>query len=78
MDVSQWWGIFVPAGTPDEIVDKLNDDINNVMNSEETKAFLAKDAAPRPRWNPRSSPSSVQDELARWAQIAADANIRAE
>ena len=36
-----WWGVFVPAGTPQAIVDKINADMNAVMGAPEAKEFLA-------------------------------------
>ncbi len=78
MDIGQWWGIFVPAGTPDEIVAKLNDDINTVLESDETKEFLAKDGAVPTPMEPAAFGDLVQSELQKWAGIAEDAGISAQ
>ncbi len=37
-----WWGVVVPAKTPDALVDRLNREINEVMNSEKSRDFMAK------------------------------------
>lgn len=78
VDVEQWWSILAPAGTPADIVDKLNADINAVLSTQETKDFLAKDAG-------RPTPMSVQEltdlintELDKWSEIAKKAGIKAE
>lgn len=42
IDVDQlgWWGVFVPAGTPDDVVNKLNAMFKEVLDSPETEKFL--------------------------------------
>jgi tripartite-type tricarboxylate transporter receptor subunit TctC len=40
MDIRSWWAALVPAGTPKPIVDQLNAWFSQVVESEETKAFL--------------------------------------
>jgi tripartite-type tricarboxylate transporter receptor subunit TctC len=78
IDVGQWWGIFVPAGTPDEIVAKLNDDINTVLQTEETKTFLAGEGAVPTPMEEGAFAAHVQEELQKWAAIAQEANIKAQ
>ena len=78
VDVEQWWGILAPAGTPMEIVEKINADINAVLSTQEVKDFLARDAG-------RPTPMSVQEftdlidsELVKWRDVAQKADIKAE
>jgi tripartite-type tricarboxylate transporter receptor subunit TctC len=40
MDQAGWWGVFVPAATPDAVVNKLNALFAQVLTTEETKKFL--------------------------------------
>src|SRR5271168_5299191 len=42
---SNWWGIVVPAGTPQPIVDKLHDTIAGLLDSADTKKFLDNEGA---------------------------------
>lgn len=78
VDVEQWWSILAPAGTPADIVEKLNADINAILSTQETKDFLAREAG-------RPTPMSVQEltdlintELDKWRGIAEKAGIVAE
>jgi len=44
-EASNWWGIFVPAGTPPSIVDRLNKECSAILTSAETqKLFLTQGA----------------------------------
>jgi tripartite-type tricarboxylate transporter receptor subunit TctC len=78
MNIGQWWGIFAPAGIPDDVVQKLNDDINTVLESDKTKEFLAKDGAVPVPMEPAEFNDFVQSELQKWADIAEKAGIRAQ
>jgi tripartite-type tricarboxylate transporter receptor subunit TctC len=48
-DITLWQGFFAPPGTPAEIVNRLNTEINKLLNEPETKAkLLAQGAEPTP------------------------------
>ncbi len=40
MDLTGWWAVLVPQGTPQPIVDQLNKWMVEVVGSPETKKFL--------------------------------------
>lgn len=42
MNVDQlgWWGVFVPAGTPDDVINKLNATFKEILDTPETEKFL--------------------------------------
>lgn len=44
-DLDALWGIWAPAGTPQDILDKLAKTINDITNTEETKQFLISQGA---------------------------------
>ena len=75
-EVIQWWAILAPAGTPDDIVEKLNAGINGVLNSDKFAEFLAGDGGtPRPM-----SASETRDFMManfdRWAEVAERAGMK--
>jgi tripartite-type tricarboxylate transporter receptor subunit TctC len=77
-EVLQWWGVLAPAGVPDDIVSKLNADINQVLESQEMKDFLAAEGgAPRPMSQPEFA-EFMQANFDRWKKVAEAANITAE
>ncbi len=41
-DISTWYGVFVPAGTPEGVVQELNTCLVNALNSDALKARLSK------------------------------------
>jgi tripartite-type tricarboxylate transporter receptor subunit TctC len=40
MSLDLWWGVLVPAATPDPIVNKINEWFKGIISSPETKKFL--------------------------------------
>ena len=44
-DSTSWNGIYVPAGTPKEIIDKLNREVRAILESPETRKFFAEQGA---------------------------------
>lgn len=41
-DVTNWYGLFAPAGTPREVVDRINAEVRKIMEAPEVKERLAK------------------------------------
>lgn len=39
-EVTVWWGLFAPSGTPDPILDKMNKEVRRIVVLPEFKAFL--------------------------------------
>jgi tripartite-type tricarboxylate transporter receptor subunit TctC len=77
-EVLQWWGILAPAGVPEDILTKLNADINEVLNSQEMTDFLASEGGtPRPMEQPEFA-AFMQSNFDRWKRVAEAANITAE
>lgn len=70
-----WWGVFAPAGTPMEIVEKINADINELMNTDASAEFLATQGAEPGRMSVQEFTDHVHSELAAWKGIAADLNL---
>ncbi|MFN8682358.1 Bug family tripartite tricarboxylate transporter substrate binding protein [Paracoccus sp. P2] len=69
-EVAAWWGILAPAGTPDDIVVKINADIARVMGSPEGAAFLAAAGAVPPQMDAQQFADHVNGELERWTALA--------
>ena len=73
-----WFGVFAPAGTPREIVDKLNQAINKTMTRPEMKEKLASQGADGLTSSPAELAAFVQRELTKFAAIIKAAGVRVE
>ena len=78
VDVSGWFGIFVPAGTPQPIVDRLSRELASIVRD----PALVKDLLGRGIAAVGSSPQElatrVKDERQMWGKVIQDAGIRAD
>jgi tripartite-type tricarboxylate transporter receptor subunit TctC len=77
-EASQWYGIAVPKGTPTEIVDKLNKEINAGLADPKMKARLAELGGTVLPGSPADFGKLVADETEKWGKVIRAANIKAE
>ena len=77
-DGSVWWGVLAPAGVPAPIAAKLNGEINAILAEPEMAKRLAAEAAEPVIKTPDEFGKLIINDLAKWARIAKEANIRAE
>ena len=78
-EVVGWIGLAAPAGTPAVILDKLNAQVRTFLDSVATQESLKGMAFVAVEDSSRSAfAKTIQSELARWAKLAKEANIRAE
>jgi tripartite-type tricarboxylate transporter receptor subunit TctC len=67
--------LFAPAGTPKEIVDKLNAAIQTIIADPEAKKRIAVTGFDAFSGPPESLASFVQSELVNWGKLIKDAGI---
>ena len=78
-DVEIWWGMFAPAGTPRPVVERLNAEINSIINTPEMRERFAQEGAePTTSVTPEQFSGYVRKELDKWRTIAQEKNITAE
>mgnify|MGYP001160520124 CR=1 FL=1 len=71
-----WYGILAPAGTPQDIVRKLNADINRILQAPEVRERLTALGTEPTGGTPEQFAETIKADTARWAKVVADANIR--
>lgn len=75
---NSWHGIFAPAGTPDEIVNRLNVEIVKIVKMPEVQARL-RSLGLTPTGTPASTLSAaVVSDHAYWGQLVRELNIKVE
>lgn len=77
-DVAIWVGVFAPAGTPQTIVDRLNQEINAIAASPEVLGVLEPDGALPEAISAAAFGARLADELKQWKAIATEHRIVAE
>jgi tripartite-type tricarboxylate transporter receptor subunit TctC len=66
-----WMGVVAPPGTADPIVRRLNGAINDVLNSAETKASLAKIGFKAKPGTPQEFAALIASDVERWGAVVA-------
>jgi len=77
-ETSQWYGVMVKAGTPPEIVKKLNAEINKALQSSQVTQRYATDNAVAELGTPEQFGAFIAKEQARWREVVRKANITIE
>jgi tripartite-type tricarboxylate transporter receptor subunit TctC len=77
-ETSQWYGLMVPAKTPDAIVKRLADAAAQSAKSPAVLELFAQDNAVAVGSTPAEFASYIRKEQARWKEVVAKAHIRAE
>src|SRR5262245_15782030 len=77
-EVTSWFGLLVPAGTPAPIVARLNAETVKVLGREDVKAALAAQGLEVAPSTPEAFAAHIKSEIARFTQIAKAAGIHAE
>jgi len=73
-----WYGILAPAGTPREIVNRLNSEIHKALDSADTRQRLASSGVEPLVSTPEHFAAFIKSETVRYAKIVKDAGIKAQ
>ena len=73
-----WWGVFLPAGTPKPIADKLHADLVKVMANDDLKERFNGPGVEAQAPTPEEFRSFLATENATYKQLIAETGIRAE
>jgi tripartite-type tricarboxylate transporter receptor subunit TctC len=77
-EISAWYGAGAPKGTPTEVIDKLNREINEILADPKAKARLADLGGTVLAGSPADFGKFIADETEKWGKVIRAANIKAE
>ena len=77
-DSTSWNGVFAPAGTPKEIIDRLNRELRAILESPETRKFFADQGAEAGGGTPEQLASFVRAETAKWSKVVKDSGAKVD
>jgi tripartite-type tricarboxylate transporter receptor subunit TctC len=75
-EVSPWYAMFAPAGTPRPIIDRLNADLVKVMNSPEIHERMTTLGWDPVTCTPEQLAAQIKSELAIWADVVKKSGAR--
>ncbi|MFL4982389.1 MAG: Bug family tripartite tricarboxylate transporter substrate binding protein [Xanthobacteraceae bacterium] len=74
-EASAWFGMGAPKGTPADVIDKLNKEINAALQDERVKARLAELGGILIAGTPADFGKVVAEETDKWAKVIKSANV---
>ncbi|TWG88645.1 tripartite-type tricarboxylate transporter receptor subunit TctC [Cupriavidus gilardii J11] len=72
---SQWFGILAPAGTPEAVIARLNDEAIKAMRSPSVQQRLQHDSSEAVGQGPAQFAAFIRSEQTRWARVVHDAGL---
>lgn len=77
-ELTNWFGIAVPAATPRELVTRIHGDVMKVLQQKEVRDKLVEMGTDVIGSTPQQFGAFIGSESAKWARVIKEANIRAE
>ena len=78
MDFSNWFGVFAPAGTPPDIVQRLNRELNAALRAPDVVERLQRAGAEPVGGTPEQFTKVYRDEFENWKAVIQRAGIKGE
>jgi tripartite-type tricarboxylate transporter receptor subunit TctC len=75
-DVTVWFAVLAPAATPREIVNRLNAEVVKAVKTQDMRERLAQQGAEAIGNTPEDFAAIIKRDLAKWAKVVKDANIK--
>ena len=76
-EVLSWYGLLAPAGTPAEIIARLNQDVTRGLNEADSTERIRAIGAEPMKSTPADFGTFLKKEIAKWAKVIRTANVRA-
>jgi tripartite-type tricarboxylate transporter receptor subunit TctC len=74
--VESWYGLYVPAGTPSDVIDKLNAAAKKAVQAEAFRKRIEQEGLVVSAGSPAELEAYVKREEARWSKIVRENNIK--
>jgi tripartite-type tricarboxylate transporter receptor subunit TctC len=77
-DVTTWYGVLAPAGTPRNVITRLNAELVKVMHAPELREKLAATGTDPLTSTPEEFAAYIKREIAKWGDVIRRAGIKAD
>jgi tripartite-type tricarboxylate transporter receptor subunit TctC len=77
IEVSSLFGVMVPAGTPQPVINRLNAELQKILETPEAQEQLLQQGAYAVKMTPEQSAERIRQEIGQWARVIQEADIKA-
>jgi len=76
-NANSWYGLLAPAGTSDEIINRLHAESVKILRSDEMREYLAQQGS-NAAWSntPQEFSTHIRSELEKWARVVKTAGLK--
>ena len=75
-EVSTWYGLFAPKGTPPEIIARMTKELRTAMQAAQTKEAWERNGSDVPDVTGAAFAKMVSSEVVRWRKVVSEANVK--
>lgn len=76
INVVTWFGLLAPAGTPKEIVARLNAEFNKALQNPELRKKLSNEGAEPEGSTPEKFAALIKEDIPRWGKVVSESGAR--
>jgi tripartite-type tricarboxylate transporter receptor subunit TctC len=77
-DAVTWFGLLAPAGTPKDVIAKLNAEFNKALQSPELRKKLSDEGADPAGGTAEQFAALIKDEIPRWGKVVKDSGAKVD
>jgi tripartite-type tricarboxylate transporter receptor subunit TctC len=78
LELESWFGLFAPAGTPPDVLERLRRELATVTAAADVTAAFVKAGGHPLSLGAEATRALVQNDVARWTALIREAGITAE
>jgi tripartite-type tricarboxylate transporter receptor subunit TctC len=75
-EISSWQGVFAPAGTPKDVVGKINGELVRMLNVPEVRRRISQEGADPVGSTPDAFANRVKNEITKWTKVIKTSGIQ--
>jgi tripartite-type tricarboxylate transporter receptor subunit TctC len=75
-DAVTWFGLLAPAGTPKDVIARINAEFNKALAQAELRKRLADEGADPAGGTPEQFAALIKDEIPRWGKVVKDSGAK--
>jgi tripartite-type tricarboxylate transporter receptor subunit TctC len=76
-DAPSWWGFLAPAGTPKDIITRLNTDTLKALRARDVHELLIRQGMDPAGSTPAEFDAYLRADIAKWTKVVQEAGIKA-
>ena len=73
-----WFGLLAPAGTPKDVIKKLNDEFNKALQDPQLRKSLGEQGADPVGGTPEQFATLIKDDIPRWSKVVKESGAKVD